>query len=104
MSNVTNPTSQVIESKKEEFNAKKYEKNGLTEDEVLEIKEAFDLFDGDKSGQIDIEELRQALKSIGIESKNQALKNMMADLDKDKSGKIIFDEFMTIMDAKNSHV
>ena len=29
------------------FNPKQYERPGLTEDEILEIKEAFDLFDTD---------------------------------------------------------
>jgi centrin-1 len=35
------------------FNAKNYEKPGLTEDDVIEIKEAFDLFDTDGGGSID---------------------------------------------------
>jgi centrin-1 len=102
MSKKTTTVSKVVEPKKEEFNAKKYEKNGLTEDEVLEIKEAFDLFDGDKSGHIDKEELRQALKNLGIDTKNQTLQNMMADLDQDGSGKIDFDEFISMMTAKMS--
>jgi len=89
-------------TKKPEFNAKNYEKNGLTEDEVMEIKEAFDLFDTDKSGQIDKEELKQALKNLGIDAKNQTLTNMMNDLDKDGSGQIDFDEFIDMMTAKMS--
>src|SRR5579871_5401133 len=95
-------TNTKVEPKKEEWNPKKYEKNGLTEDEVMEIKEAFDLFDGDKSGEIDSEELKQALKNLGIDAKNQTLANMMADLDKDGSGKIDFDEFIDMMTAKMS--
>ncbi len=35
------------------FNAKAYERPGLSEDEVMEIKEAFDLFDTDNGGSID---------------------------------------------------
>lgn len=35
------------------FNAKSYERPGLTEEEVIEIKEAFDLFDTDGGGSID---------------------------------------------------
>lgn len=84
------------------FDAKKYEKNGLTEDEVMEIKEAFDLFDTDKSGEIDTNELKQALKNLGIDAKNQTLANMMADLDKDNSGQIDFGEFIDMMTAKMS--
>ena len=88
--------------KKNEFDPKKYEKNGLTEEEVMEIKEAFDLFDNDKSGTIDTNELKQALKNLGIDAKNQTLSNMMADLDKDNSGTIDFDEFIDMMTAKMS--
>ena len=36
---------QTQNQSKTAFDTKNYEKNGLTEDEVLEIKEAFDLFD-----------------------------------------------------------
>src|SRR4051812_42467031 len=97
----TQPTKKE-EPKKDEWNPKKYEKNGLTEDEVMEIKEAFDLFDNDKSGEIDTEELKQALKNLGIDAKNQTLQNMMQDLDKDNSGKIDFDEFIDMMTAKMS--
>ena len=84
------------------FDTKNYEKNGLTEDEVLEIKEAFDLFDSDKSGQIDTNELKQALQNLGIDAKNQTLQNMLADIDKNGSGDIDFDEFIDMMTAKMS--
>ena len=40
-------------TKAKQFNAKAYERPGLTEEEVLEIKEAFDLFDTDGGGSID---------------------------------------------------
>ena len=39
--------------KASKFNAKNFEKPGLGEDEVLEIKEAFDLFDIEGNGSID---------------------------------------------------
>jgi centrin-1 len=87
---------------KKEFNARRYEKNGLTEDEVLEIKEAFDLFDTDGSGTISTEELRKALQNLGIDARNQTLLNMMSDLDKDRSGSIDFDEFISMMTAQMS--
>jgi centrin-1 len=89
-------------AKQAEFDAKKYERQGLTEEEVNEIKEAFDLFDTDKSGEIDAEELKQALKNLGIDAKNQTLQNMLADLDSNNSGSIDFDEFINMMTAKMS--
>ena len=89
-------------TKPEEFNPKKYERQGLTEEEVNEIKEAFDLFDTDKSGEIDSEELKQALKNLGIDAKNQTLQNMLNDLDANNSGSIDFEEFINMMTAKMS--
>ena len=46
---------------KPKFNAKKYERPGLTEDEIEEIREAFNLFDTDGSGLIDPKELKSAM-------------------------------------------
>ena len=87
---------------KSTFDTKNYEKNGLTEDEVLEIREAFDLFDTDKSGEIDVAELKQALMNLGIDTKNQTLQNMLADIDKNGNANIDFDEFINMMTAKMS--
>ena len=84
------------------FNPKNYEKNGLTEDEALEIKEAFDLFDTDHSGTIDTDDLKQVLSNLGIDAKNQTLQNMINDIDKNQSGTIDFDEFIEMMTAKMS--
>ena len=36
------------------FDAKAYAKNGVSEEEVASIKQAFDLFDTDQGGTIDI--------------------------------------------------
>ena len=97
-----NKKAQKVESKKTEFNSESYEKSGLTEDEVMEIKEAFDLFDSDGSGEIDTDELKQALSNLGIDAKNQTLQNMINDIDKNNSGTIDFDEFIEMMTAKMS--
>lgn len=36
------------------FDAKAWAKNGVTEDEVIVVKTAFDLFDSDQGGSVDI--------------------------------------------------
>jgi Ca2+-binding EF-hand superfamily protein len=41
--------------------SKKIERPGLTEDEIEEIREAFNLFDTDGSGSIDPRELKAAM-------------------------------------------
>ena len=87
---------------KAKFNAKKFERPGLTEDEIEEIKEAFDLFDTDGSGTIDPKELRAAMQSLGFEAKNQTIFQMISDLDKNKSGSIDFEEFLDMMTARIS--
>jgi centrin-1 len=84
------------------WNASSYSRPGLTEDEVEEIKEAFDLFDTDGSGSIDPKELRAAMQSLGFEAKNQTIYQMITDLDKNKSGNIDFDEFLDMMTARMS--
>merc|ERR1712066_719093 len=82
--------------------AKKYERPGLTADEVEEIKEAFDLFDTDQSGAISVNELTSAMKSLGFDVKHAVVYNMVSDLDADGSGEIEFGEFLDVMTAKIS--
>ena len=74
------------------FNPARYARPGLSEDEILEIKEAFDIFDDDKSGSIDISELKAAMVNLGLDSKNAQVSQMVNDLDSDGSGSIDFDE------------
>ena len=52
---------------------KAFERPGLTEDEVEEIREAFNLFDTDGSGTIDPKELKAAMESLGKANLRQDL-------------------------------
>ena len=70
---------------------------GLTDDEVEELRQAFDLFDTDGSGTIDPKELRVAMQSLGFETKNQTIYQMIQDIDKDGDGDVDFDEFLDLM-------
>ena len=45
---------------------KKVERPGLTEDEVEELREAFNLFDTEATGKIDPRELKSAMQSLGF--------------------------------------
>merc|ERR550514_2585076 len=47
-----------------------------------EIREAFNYFDKDGSGTIDVNELKQAMQELGFEAKNQTVYRMIQDLDK----------------------
>lgn len=58
------------------------------------------MFDRDNSGNIDVNELRDAMKALGIYLKKDEVKTMMARVDKDGSGSIELDEFMALMAEK----
>jgi Ca2+-binding EF-hand superfamily protein len=71
-----------------------------------EIREAFNLFDLQGSGTIDVRELKQAMQSLGFDAKNHTIYQMIADMDKDGTGSesnsIDFDGFLHMMTAKMS--
>merc|ERR1712139_113165 len=75
-------------------------KTQLDEKEKQEIKEAFDLFDTDGSGDIDIKELTIAMKALGCEPKPGEIEKLIGDVDDDGSGEIGFPEFLRMMTHK----
>ena len=90
------------QGKSEQFDAKRYERPGLSADEIEEIKEAFDIFDVDRSGAISVQELLNAMRSLGFDTKNPAIFQMIADMDEDGNGEIEFEEFLDMMTARIS--
>ncbi|KAK8863955.1 Centrin-3 [Tritrichomonas musculus] len=69
----------------------------LTEDQRLEIKEAFDIFDSDKSGSIDRHELRVAMRAMGFEVSKQEIMEIMDAKDPDGTGAINFAAFQEVV-------
>jgi len=82
----------------------KYHRPGVSQEEISELKEAFDLFDNDKSGHIEIDELKRAMTSLGYDKKsqNRMVFQILENLDKNKDGQIDFDEFLDMMTARIS--
>lgn len=72
----------------------------LSEEQRTDIKEAFDLFDREASGKIDTKELKIAIRALGFEPKKEEIKKMIAEVDKDGSGKISFEDFLNLMSVK----
>ncbi|XP_052173849.1 calcium-dependent protein kinase 8-like [Diospyros lotus] len=63
------------------------------------LHKAFDFFDQNQTGFIEIEELRDALADE-VETNNEEVINaIMQDVDTDKDGRISYDEFATMMKA-----
>merc|ERR1712039_893378 len=69
---------------------------GLGEEQVMEIKDAFDLFDKDRSGEITIGEMLEAMRSLGYDAEH------VKNLDKDGSGALEFNEFYELLTARFS--
>merc|ERR1712022_77658 len=67
-----------------------------------EIKEAFDLFDGDDSGAIDKMELGVAIQALGFEPTVEEVDKMVKDIDADGNALIEFNEFVGMMEDKVS--
>lgn len=72
----------------------------MTDEQKNDIKEAFDLFDTSGTGVIDIKELKVAIRALGFEPKKEEIKKMIADIDKDGSGKLSFADFLSLMTVK----
>uniref|UniRef100_A0A8C6GX75 EF-hand domain-containing protein n=2 Tax=Mus TaxID=862507 RepID=A0A8C6GX75_MUSSI len=79
---------------------KKAAKVELNDTQKQEIKEAFDLFDIDGSGTIDLKELKIAMRALGFEPKKEEVKQLIAEIDKEGTGTICFEDFFAIMSVK----
>jgi centrin-1 len=72
----------------------------LSANQIKEIREAFDLFDSDGSGTVDIKEVRIALRALGFEPRTEELKVLSSKYDKDSKGIIDFNAFLAIITEK----
>ena len=82
---------------------KKVERPGLSQDEVDEIRQAFDLFDTNQTGKIDPKELKAAMQSLGFDTKNPTIFQMISELDtpdSQKKGGIDFESFVEAINNK----
>lgn len=58
------------------------------------------MFDTDGVGKIDTKELKVAIRALGFEPKKEEIKKMIADIDPGDTGKLSFDDFLTLMSIK----
>lgn len=76
-------------------------KQGLDEEAMEEIKEAFNLFDTEGKGNIDVRELKAAFRALGFQVKKAEIRQMFVDMDKDlSSATVTFDEFVEMVTPK----
>lgn len=63
------------------------------------LKKAFEFFDKNQNGYIEIDELREALADEIETNSEEVINAIMQDVDTDKDGRISYDEFSTMMKA-----
>jgi len=72
----------------------------LTDDQILDFKDAFKKFDQDGSGEISTDELGTVMRMLGHELKQYQLEDCIAIVDADGSGSVDFEEFLELMKIK----
>ena len=72
-------------------------RRALSEDQRAELKEAFDLFDTEKTGRIDYHELKVAMRSLGFDVKKAEVLALVERHDLAGHGSVGFEEFVDIM-------
>lgn len=74
----------------------------LSKDQKLEIQEAFDIFDTDRSGYIDRHELRVALRTMGFDVSKDEIISIMNKYDPENNGGLSYESFYRVAGEKIS--
>lgn len=74
--------------------------NRFSKERLEEMRQVFGMFDADNSGTLDIGELRDVMKSIGLAPEDWEIRAMIAEVDDDNSGTIGWAEFLYLMSKK----
>lgn len=69
----------------------------ISKEQRQEIKEAFDIFDSEKTGRMDYHELKVAVRAMGFEIKKAEALELMSRYDREETGYIGFEAFEDIM-------
>merc|ERR1712091_335664 len=72
----------------------------VSEKDLEEFKEAFNLFDTDKSGFIDAMELAFCMRALGFEPTDAEIKEMLQKTDQDGNGAVEFNEFVDLVSGR----
>ncbi|CAH0002356.1 unnamed protein product [Clonostachys byssicola] len=73
----------------------------LSQQEIDDYKEAFQLFDKDGDGEITTAEIGEIMKSLGLNPSEDELEDILNEVDVDKNGSVDFNEFVAMMSRKH---
>ena len=82
------------------FDPRPFLRPGLTEKDVVQIKEVFDTFDVDCDGVLNPMEIRSAMIKFGFQAKKETVFNILSEYDEESEGSLSFQSFIN-MCAKN---
>ncbi|XP_047112411.1 caltractin-like [Schistocerca piceifrons] len=74
----------------------------LTKEQKADMLEAFHLFDTKGTGKIATKELKIVLRALGFEPQKEELRKMIADVDKEGTGYLSFNDFLLFVTIKMS--
>merc|ERR1719469_214603 len=69
-------------------------------DSVEEMREAFLVFDRDKSGSVSASELKHVMNNLGEQVTNEEVEEMIREADADGDGELSFDDFLQFIQRK----
>ncbi|CAF4541528.1 unnamed protein product [Rotaria sp. Silwood1] len=69
----------------------------LSNRQMKDLRDAFDLFDRDRSGTISLSELKQVLVALNFNPTDSLVRKVMKEMDIDGNGSVEFDEFVKVM-------
>lgn len=75
------------------------DEEGLDDEIIEQLREAFDACDGDKDGALTKDELENLLTSLGGQLNDEVLERIMQAADANKDGKMQFEQFIMALEG-----
>ncbi|TLD27264.1 hypothetical protein PspLS_04927 [Pyricularia sp. CBS 133598] len=75
----------------------------LSNDQLKQLKDVFDLIDKDGTGAISASEFAEAMESLGLSSSAAEAQEIISEIDQNKDGQIDFHEFLRVMSHPETH-
>ncbi|XP_047485078.1 troponin C, isotype gamma isoform X5 [Penaeus vannamei] len=70
--------------------------DSLDKEQLCGLRKAFDAFDTDKKGAINVETISTILRMMGVKVSEKNLQEIIAEVDEDGSGELEFEEFCAL--------